>query len=265
MNKAELKRQRANAGFRIMCAALHLDPRTVDLKRNPQTRQWEITNVPDLAERMAAAQAAVAGVTSRQPGRRGNNSAADIAAAAAGAATQAETDTLQRRVDSLIGYITRVAVVEPLRAGCREHGAIDDDNGQFGDIVNQLLPAWKTSVDFDDDADDNAEPTVSVVATDSAGHPIINRRTNKPITPSEMVAAFLDARPKYRASNVRGGPGAGGHRVGTAMGGPIGAAATGRRNGQNVQTQPAGAEDHTLSQVAGFFGTHPDFIRDALR
>lgn len=189
-----------------------------------------IDGIPDLDVRLnAASTIAQASGTSR----RSNQAAPQVSE------LQAQNAALRRMNAALVDYVKHASIIQPMRAACMRHGAVDDHNGQFTDIVNFLSPRAETNVEIDPE-DDNAPVAVSIVVKDENGNPAVDPKTSQPLTIDQMVEQFLTRYPKYRSTNYRPGPGAGG------AGMPV------RRNG--VVVSNGQATNRTAKAIGNYFG-----------
>jgi hypothetical protein len=229
--QAMKERKKAKSALRALVQGLGGDPDKIKLvSTGDPANPVRIEGIDDLDTRLAAGRA-MAGVGGSGKSKGGQNNV-DVAT------LTAQVAAYKRQVAALMAYIGRIAVVEPIRAECVRQHAIDDENGEFSDIVSALAPRFKQEIEFDtDDAD--AEPEVRIYPVDSSGQPLINPATAKPFTVGEMVADLLKRKPKLQEQKFRPGPGAGGNNVG------------GAKPGQNpsVRTVPQNSGDETSAKV----------------
>lgn len=253
------ERKKLRAAWKAMLRGMGLDPETVTIRNTGDASDpVRIEGIPDLDQRLALARAVGTGTGT---GKKGNVSV-ELATA------QSQRDTFKKQVDALVRYIKRTALIEPIRAECVRQHAIDDDDGRFDDIVSQLAPSGKVEIEFDTD-DVTAEPEVSVYYVGADGKTPLVTQSGAPATAATLVADLLTKRPKYRQSNFRSGPGAGGSQVGTNSNGSNGTNGKGRAVGQAVTT-PArpgtgnpqeDQREHSRKQVAQMFGIDPDELQ----
>lgn len=207
LGEALRERKKARGAFRALISLLGFDPEKVKIvNTGDPSNPYRIEGAPDIESRLAIARAAGGATNGNGPRGKGIPTV-EVAT------LNAQVASLRNQVNALVVYIKRTAVVEPIRAACVRHHAIDDDAGAFDDVVTQIAPRFKVDVDFDSE-DANSVPEVRVYAVDGNGAPLIDSTTTQPATPDSLVAEFLGKRPKYRQANFRGGPGAGGSRVG---------------------------------------------------
>lgn len=130
----------------------------------------------------------------------------DSLKSAARASVQRKLDVESKKVAALVDWIKQNGVVAPIQQACTLEGAIDDDDGKFSDIVMQLQGRMPVSVDYDEDS---KQAVVTITTLDDDGEPLV-KADGSPMTPRDLVADLLKRKPKYRAAEYRGGPGAGG-------------------------------------------------------
>jgi hypothetical protein len=250
VSEALKERKKAKAGFRALVRAMGGDPEKVKIVATGDPAEpYRIEGIDNLDTRMAAARA----VGASGSGKRGGTPSVEVAQ------ITAQRDAYKRQVAALIGFIKRTAVVEPIRANCVKHGAIDDDNGAFDDIVGILAPKSKVDIDFDPE-DASKEPEIRVYFIGADGQPIINQATGQLANADFMVADFLAKRPKYRQANFRSGPGAG-NRMFNNNGNGNG---NGNITSEPVQTVPDRRNDNrtpderVANEVAKMFNMKPE-------
>jgi hypothetical protein len=247
------RRNKAQATHRALAETIGVDPEDFKLvATNDPANPYRLEAPPELLERLERARDIIAGegegegtgaagaASKRQPQRRTPSAEATR--------LQAQLNAANRQRDALIRYITRVAIVGPIRSTCVRMGAIDDDNGQFSDIVQQLLPRFRPAVEFDED-NPEAEPIVSIQTFDASNAPIVDPQSGEPMTPERLTEQFLTQRPKYLAAQYRGGPGAGGAAIGGAHRGGAGVVRTQTMN-QGVPPR----EHYAAGAVSAFLG-----------
>jgi hypothetical protein len=242
VSEALKERKKAKAGFRALVRAMGGDPDKVKIvSTGDPAEPYRIEGIDNLDTRMAAARA----VGGASGGKRGATQSVEVVQ------ITAQRDAYKRQVNALVEFIKRTAVVEPIRANCVKHHAIDDDNGAFDDIVSMLAPKSKVEIDFDPE-DVSKEPEIRVYFIGADGQPIINPATGQLANADFMVADFLAKRPKYRLASFRPGPGAGNRSF------------TGNGNG-NGNTEPVNTipnrrndtrtpEEKTAAEVSKMFG-----------
>jgi hypothetical protein len=131
------------------------------------------------------------------------------------------TRPLQRKIEAgvkrekaLIAFIEKNMIVAPIRAACAAENIVDDDDGKYSDVVSLLKSRFKTNVYIDED-DRDASATVEVTAlAEDSDQPIDNATGDPWEDARKLVRELASKKPKFRKSEFRGGPGAGGARVG---------------------------------------------------
>lgn len=159
--------------------------------------------------------------------------------------TNPQVERLKRERQALIEWIRQNVVAANIRAACVKHGAVDDDGGQFEDIVNLVLPQFVCNVEFEEGA--NA-PEVSTYAVDSDGEPIPD------VTEDQLVSDLLRRKPKFRKPDFRAGPGAGGNVVGNNNQRRNGTPGVLVGSGANGNRGASGVPKHIESAGKQFFG-----------
>lgn len=243
--KALKERKKAKALANTLLRALGIDPETVkQVPTGDPANPYRLEGVPNLDTVLTVARAAVGGTGGNGGGRGKAAQTVEVAT------LNAQVATLKKQIAALVKFITRTAVVEPIRAACVKYHAIDDDGGQFEDIVTALASHFRPNVELDlEDAE--AEPDVSVLCVQRDGQtPFINPATNQPHTPDSLVLDFLTRRPKYRQAQFRAGPGAGGAAVGNTPRRAAGVTTTLNGNGNSAET----ADERTARAVAALTG-----------
>lgn len=120
-------------------------------------------------------------------------------------------EVAESKVAALIKWIERNAVIPSIRLACRENQAVDDDGGQYSDIVKLVLPKMPVKVEFDDD-DKSANVVTGAMNDDGTD---FESATGDPMQDANaLVSALLNSKPKFKNANFRPGPGAGGARTG---------------------------------------------------
>jgi len=99
-----------------------------------------------------------------------------------------------------------VAIVQPLREAARLEQAVDDDGGQFTDLVELLRKRFRPVIVVDQATQ---RATCEIQTLDAEGKEL-HDADGDPLKPRDVVKGFLDAKPKYRSASYRPGPGAGG-------------------------------------------------------
>jgi hypothetical protein len=232
LNDAIRRRKKGNAIIHALCERLGIDPD--ELEARP-------TNDPDNPYQIVGLDDATPPTTGQRGGR---------AEPARPGKPSAKLVRLERENAALRDFVTGTIVADRIRSACVKHNAIDDDNGQFSDIVAQVLPKMRT--DFVQD-DDTGRITVTTYAADASGEMLYDGR-GEPHSEETLVVQLLNAKPKYRHSTYRPGTGAGGsalpganpRRSGTP-GAPV-TAASGNGHGRG------GATDATDTAINQFFG-----------
>lgn len=227
------ERQRARRALKSVFTSLGISPDHVKIEGgtgNIPIKFVSIIDGSDLTPKLQGAAAYIAG--GGAPPKGANQNAVLVAQ------LQGENGSLKKKNTALIAFIKRTAVIEPLRAACIKHHAVDDDNGQYSDIINILAPLFVVDVGFDED-DESAEPEITVTPM-NAGTPMMNATTNVLHTPDTLVDDLLTRKPKFRISTFRPGPG------------------RNQNNSRVVVTQPgsdnSSPEAYTQKAVADFFG-----------
>jgi hypothetical protein len=236
------ERKKARAAFRALLRGMGLDPEQIRaVNTGDAANPIRFEGAPDLDQRLQLARAAgAAGAPAAARNRAGGVAGVDLATA------QSQAAAYKAQVDALTRYIKRTAVIEPIRAACVQHHAIDDGSGTFDDIVELLAPRSRVDIEFDEE-DLTADPQVRVYFIDGANAPRVNS-TGAVMSPAEVVADFLTKKSHYRQAAFRAGPGAGGAQVGN----PRRAAqvATTPRSNGNGETP----EDRTAKAIESLTG-----------
>jgi hypothetical protein len=170
---------------------------------------------------------------------------------------QRKLDAANRRNAALVSWIQENAVAAPLRLACRDEEIVDDDDGQFADVVELLSKRFVVRVDLDED-DPTSDVVVTLDTVDGEGQPI-RGADGEPLTPREMVADLAKKKPKFRKSGFRPGTGAGGHVAAARAAG-----ANGNGNGSNHGNRPAprGGENPTVKKAAANYYGVPESTFD---
>jgi hypothetical protein len=144
---------------------------------------------------------------------------------------------LKKEIAALKKWVEENAVIEPIRRACRNQHIVDDDGGQFADVVQLLRPRMPVRVEFDGD-----HASVFIDSINEQGDPL-RTGDDEPFDAEMMVAELAKRKPKFKQADYRPGPGAGGQD--RRQGG----------NGKGVVT-PAGSNDrdYTADAVAAFTG-----------
>jgi hypothetical protein len=150
----------------------------------------------------------------------------------------------EKKSEALVNWIQRNAIVAPIRAACIAEKIVDDDGGQFSDVVALLKPRFKTTVIIDDD-DATVPASVDILAMAEDSEDAIDGATGDPWQDArKMVAELARKRPKFKQSEFRRGPGAGGQNAG-------GAGAGGRGG---VTVTPDAKRSRVVGNVAAHYG-----------
>lgn len=123
------------------------------------------------------------------------------------------TKNHQRELSARDAWIEQQAVIDPIRSACVAEKAIDDDEGQFSDIVALLRPRVRVERSVDEESG-NLNLKITVLGDD--GKPMLDGKGNA-ATVRQLVADLLSKRPKYRQAQYRSGPGAGGNGSGSGQ------------------------------------------------
>lgn len=245
--KALKERKKAKALANTLLRGMGIDPEQVKtVSTGDPANPLRIEGVPDLDQRLTLARAV--GSAGGGAGRGKGAQSVEVAT------LTAQVNGARKQIAALIKFINRTATVDPIRAACVKYHAIDDDGGQFEDIVNALAPFFRPNVEIDPE-DAEAEPEVSVLCVQRDGTPYINPATNQPHTPDTLVQAYLTRKPHMRQANFRGGPGAGGSTVGSNPRRPAAVQTTPNGNGNgNGDYDDSSAEARTAQAVADLTG-----------
>ncbi len=201
LRSAITKRQKATSALKQVLSDFGIDADDCEFAgTGTDDDPYRIANLEQLKED--------AGLIPNKPAKKG-------ALSADAKKEKKRADALQVEAAALREFITKNMLRAEIRAAAREHGAFDGDNGEFKTVVKLVEPLYTVSVVIDEET--GKASTVYIGRDDETGDELTDAQGN-PLPPRGMVARLLATEKTLKVSAVRGGPGAGGNRIGEGNG-----------------------------------------------